>query len=161
MTTATINYGTRTAFGSVSNLNSLANDTSKPFAHVDNATSIKALDYAFWLEFTLNSTGVSATGTILVYLLESQISGSGDTTDGIDMATPVNSDQDANIKNARLLEVLDANANNQVVRFNGRLGDYIGNVPNFWGLLIRNLSGAAFAASGHDAQYVPIKYDSA
>ena len=86
-----------------------------------------------------------------MYLLESQISGSGDTTDGIDMCTPSTADQDANIKNARKIAILTANAVNQVVRFNARLLDYISDVPNFWGLLIRNMSGAAFAASGHDA----------
>jgi hypothetical protein len=158
MATVTINYGTRTAFGSFSNLNSLANDNSKPTAHVDN-TSTKAVDYAFWLELTLGASSVTATGYIEVYLLESQISGSGDTTDGIDMSTPANSDQDANIKNARKILVLTANANSQVVRYNGRLLDYIANVPNFWGLLIRNMSGAAFASSGHDGQYVPLKYE--
>jgi len=151
-----LNYGTRTAFGTITNLNSLANDNSKPFTHVDNTTT-KAIDFLFWLEIALNSTGVSATGTIEVYLLEGQVSGSGDTTDGIDMSTPATTDQDANIKNAKLIEVLAANANSQVVRFNGRLRDYVANVPNFWDLLIRNMSGATTAASGHDAQYVPIK----
>jgi len=158
--TGTINYGTRAAFGTVSNMNSLANDNSKPFTHVDN-TSTKALDYEMWLELTLNTTGVSATGFVEVYLLEGQVSGSGDTTDGIDMSTPTTSDQDANIKNAKKITVLTANANSQVVRWHGRLCDYIANVPNFWGLLIRNMSGAAFASSGHDAQVVPLKYDSA
>jgi hypothetical protein len=158
MSTRTINYGTRTAFGTLTNLNSLASAAAKVLAQVDN-TSTKAIDYAFWLEIALNSAGVSATGTIEVYLLEAQVSGSGDTTDGIDMATPVTTDQAANIKNAKLLEVLQANANSQLVRFNGRLLDYIANVPPFFTLLIKNVSGAALAASGHDAEYVPIKED--
>ncbi len=150
-----ISYGTRTVYGTVTNLNSLANSAAKPLQHVDNTTT-KAIDYLFWLEIALNSTGVTATGSIEVYLLESQISGSGDTTDGIDMATPTTSDVAASIKNAKLLEVLAANANNQIVRFAGRLRDYIASVPNFHGLLIVNKSGAAFAASGHDAQHVAI-----
>lgn len=159
MAVRTLNYGTRTAFGTLTNLNSLANNAAKVLQHVDNATSVKAIDYEFWLEITLAATGVSATGTIEVYALEGQVSGAGDTTDGIDMATPSTADLAASIKNAKLLEVLAANANNQVVRFMGRLLDYIANVPNFWGLLIVNKSGAAFAASGHDGQFVALKED--
>ena len=159
MATESANYGTRTAFGTLTNLNSLANAAAKVLGHVDNATSVKALNYHVWLELALNSTGVSATGTVSIYLLEGQVSGSGDTTDGIDMSTPSTSDVAASIKNAKLLEILAANANSQVVRWHARLLDFISDVPNFWGLLILNNSGAAFASSGHDAQYVPLKRD--
>lgn len=156
MATFIVNYGTRTAFGTLTNMNSLGSAAAKVFSHVDN-TSTKATDYHFWLELTLGSSGVSATGTVEVYLLEGQVSGSGDTTDGLDMSTPSTSDLAASIKNAKLLAVLAANANNQVVRWNARLGDFISTPPNFWGLLVKNVSGAAFAASGHDAEYVAIK----
>lgn len=158
MATTTQNYGTRTAFGTLSNLNSLANNAAKVLSQVDNTTT-KALDYLIWLEITLASTGVSASGSVEVYLLEAQVSGSGDTTDGIDMATPTTSDIAASLKNAKKIDVLTANANSQVVRWNTRLLDHISNVPPFWGLAIKNVSGAAFAASGHDAQYQSIKYD--
>lgn len=159
MTTRTLNYGSHTAFGTLTNLNSLANAAAKPLQHVDNSTTTKAIDYLIYLEIVLNSAGVSATGTIDIYLLEGEVSGSGDTTDGIDMSTPTTSDQAANIKNATLIKTLNANANSQTVRWQCRLLDYIANVPNFWGLLIKNNSGAALAASGHDGQYVPLKED--
>lgn len=149
-------YGTRTAFGSVTNINSLANNAAKPLAQVDNATSVKALDYLLFVQATLASSGVSTTGTIEIYLLEAQASGAGNTTDGIDMATPATTDQAANIKNAKLLAVLAANASGQVVRWQGRLRDFIADVPNFFSLLIVNKSGAAIAATGNDAQYVAI-----
>lgn len=148
-------YGTRAAYGSVSNMNSLASGAAKTTQHRDNSTDL-AIDYEVYVELTLNSTGVSATGTIELYLLESGVSGSGDTTDGIDMATPSTADVAASIKNAKLLAVLAANANNQIVRWQGRLRDFVANVPKFHGILVRNLSGAALAASGHDIQNAPI-----
>lgn len=158
MATRTINYGARTAHGTLTNLNSLANSAAKVLSHIDNTTT-KAVDYLHWIEIALAGTGVSATGTIEVYVLEGQISGSGDTTDGIDMATPSTANVAASIKNAKLVAVLAANANSQIVRHHFRLLDYFAAVPNFHGLLIRNLSGTALAASGHDAQYVALKED--
>jgi hypothetical protein len=153
----TINYGTRTAFSANSNLNSLANNAAKVLGEVDN-TTLKATDYHFWLEITLNSAGVSATGTIEIYVIEGQVTGSGDSTDGIDMGSA--SDLAASIKNARMLASLLANANNQVVRFNARLGDYLSYPPNFWTLLVLNKSGAALNASGNDTQYIGLKEES-
>jgi hypothetical protein len=156
MAVSTITYGTTTAFGSASNLNSLANDNSKPLGAVDNTTT-KAPDYEFYLQLTLGSSGVSATGYIEVYLLESDTGASTQSTDGIDMAA--SADQDANIKNARRIAALAANANNQVVRWHSRLMDYVSVAPEFWSLLIRNMSGATLSASGNDADYTSIKYD--
>lgn len=155
MTTRNIAYGTRAAFGTLTNLNSLGNAAAKTLKEVDN-TSTKAGDYEFWLEVVLNAAGVSATGTLEIYFLEGQISGSGDTTDGIDMATPSTADLAASIKNATLIKSLAANANSQTVRWNARVKDFIANVPNFWSLLIKNSSGAALAASGHDGEVVPL-----
>jgi hypothetical protein len=155
MATRTLNYGTRTAFGTITNLNSLAISAAKVFSQIDNSSTL-AIDYGFWLEIALNSAGVSATGTVEVYLIEAQLSGSGDTTDGLDISTPTTSDIASSLKNAKLLEVLAGNANSQIVRFNGRLLDYIANVPKFWTLAIKNVTGATFAASGHDAQYLPM-----
>jgi len=145
-----MNWGSRTAFGSITNMNSLANDTSEPLGEVNNSTD-EWLDFSFFLEIALNTTGVSATGTIEVYLLEGQDTGADETTDGIDMNATT--DQDANIRNAKLIAVLAANANSAVIRWGARLSDYIGNCPRYWTLLVRNMSGAAFAASGHEGYY--------
>lgn len=157
MVTRTANYGTKAAFGSASNLDALASAAAKPLGEVDNGTTTKADDYSFFLKMALAASGVSATGTINIYLLESQVTGA-DQTDGISMTAT--GDQAANIKTARLIATLPANANSQIVRWNARLLDYVSFVPKFWSLLVENKSGAALlGASNNDASYTPLKED--
>ena len=161
MATQNISYGTETAFSSPgpSNLNSLANNAAKPVGVCDNS-STKAVGYKCYLELTLNSSGVSSTGTIEVYLLESTESTSADFTDGIDPTS--SSDVASSIKNAKLLAVFNANANSQVVKATlDLLGDFFGSLrdcPKYFSLLIVNKSGAALASSGMEATFTPITY---
>lgn len=159
MATQTINYGTETNFGTLSNLHSLANNAAKPLGAVDNS-STKALNYRIWLQFTLNSSGVSATGTVEIYLIESTDGGT-DYTDGISPTTT--SDIASSLKNAKLMAVLNANANSQVVRYAfDVLGDWRGcmrDCPKHFSIVVVNKSGATLASSGGEATYTAIKYD--
>lgn len=158
MSTQNIAYGTDTAFGSASNLNSLANNAAKPLGAVDNSTAL-ALNEKVKLKMTLASTGVSSTGTIEVYALASN--DNTDWTDGI--STSSTTDVSASLKNAQLLAILNANANSQVVDFNFDLIQQGGmnplvDVPKYWALVVFNKSGAAIASSGNAATYTPITY---
>ena len=160
MSTQTINRGTETAYPTVSNMNSLANDAAKPIGVVDDSAT-KAEDYNVHLEITLETSGVGATGYVEILLLESTESTSADFTDGIDPTTT--SDVATSIKNATLLRVLNANANSQVIKAQfSLLSDLAGKVkvnPKYHSLLIVNKTGAAFAASGHEITYTAIKHD--
>jgi hypothetical protein len=159
MAVQNIAYGTETAF-TVTNINSLANNAAKPIGVVDNS-STKAVGYKIYLEITLNSSGVSSTGTVEVYLIEGTEASTGtDFTDGIDPAG--SSDIASSIKNAKLLRILNANANSQVVRdVFDILGDMRGQMmdcPKYFTLVIYNKSGAAINSSGNEASYTAITY---
>lgn len=159
MAVQTINYGTETAF-TVTNINSLANNAAKPIGVVDNSTT-KALDYRVYLEVSLNTTGVSATGSLEIYLIESSESTTADFSDGIDPAGTA--DVSASIKNAPLLAILNANANSQIVRaiidIGTDLRGLVRNCPKFWSVVVLNKSGAAILATGNEASYTAIKSD--
>lgn len=152
MASRTIVFGTQTAFATVSNLNSLAAAAAKPLGKVD-FSAVLALNAKVNLEIALASSGVSSAGTLSVYLIESM--DDADYTDGIDLTGT--SDIAASIKNARLLAVLVANANSQVVK---ACLDVVGAgfppirvLPKYWGLVVLNNTGNTLAASGHDCDY--------
>lgn len=159
MATETINYGTETAI-TATNVNSLANNEAKPLPAVDNS-STKASDYKVYFEATLNSTGVSATGTIEVYLIESTESTTADFTDGIDPAGSANIA--SSVKNSRLLRILTANVNSQVVRDTFEISSDLRGLgracPKYWALVVYNKSGAALNGSGNEVTQTAIKYD--
>ena len=159
MATQTINYAAEAAI-TATNLNSLANNAAKPLPAVDNS-STKAVDYKVYFEATLGASGVSATGTLEIYLIESTEGVAPDYTDGIDPAGT--SDIASSIKNATLMRVLNANANGQVVRCVFDLtGDLRGTnrvCPKYWALVVLNKSGAALHASAHEVTQTAIKYD--
>jgi hypothetical protein len=157
MAVRTATKGSQTPFATVSNLNSLANTEAKPLGKVTAVASSQVpLNYRMNLEIALASTGVSATGVLEIYLIESE--DDSDYTDGIDPAGTTNIA--ASLKNAKLIDVLLANANSQIVR---AVIDLIGagfppvmDVPNFWTIVVKNLSGAALASSGHDCDFTKV-----
>jgi hypothetical protein len=153
MATTNVSYGTNTAFANVSNLNSMANAAACALGAVDNSGAL-ALDEWIDLKISLASSGVVATGTLLVYLIESPDNSGSSYTDGISPGGAP--DVSGSIKNALLVKVLAANANSQIVRHRFRLGDVVSNMPKFWALVVTNSSGAALAASGHTCAYTPM-----
>src|SRR5262245_8684255 len=100
----TITYGTETAMAGVARLNFNASGQTYPLGTIANSTA-GAYDFKYTLNIVLKPTGVSATGMIEVYLLES--TDDSDWTDGIDADATGN--QEASRKNARLLGVFTAN----------------------------------------------------
>jgi hypothetical protein len=157
MATQTISYGTEAAFSSASNINSLASAAAKPLGAVDNSSAL-AVNYRCYLKVTLNSTGVSSTGTLSIYLLES--TDNSNWSDGISPSG--SSDIASSVKNAKLLAVLTANANNQVIYYDfDILGDLQGvmrDCPKYFSLVLLNSTGAALNGSGNAITNTPIKY---
>jgi hypothetical protein len=69
------------------------------------------------------------------------------------------SDIAASLKTSKLLAVVPANANNQVVTIQGELtGAQLADCPKYWTLVVVNKCGAALGASGHAATYTALKY---
>jgi hypothetical protein len=149
-----ITYGTRTEFGSDSNLVSLASGTACGVGAVDNSGGQDA--YVVDLTIVLASTGVSSTGTIIVYLIQSSVSTSSGFTDGI---SPTGTSVGGSIKNAIVVATLNANANSQTVAATFRLP--VPDPSKYWSLVISNGSGATLASSGHSVFYTAIKYTTA
>jgi hypothetical protein len=147
-------YGSRTEFTSDSNLNSLANGTAKPLGVVDS-TATNAVGYKVEIEAALASTGVSATGTITVYLIEAATNTTTTFTDGINPAGT----SAVTVVNARPIRVLNANMASTTVYDTFDLP--VVNAPKYWSLVISNGSGAAFASSGNGVWYTPVTYTTA
>jgi hypothetical protein len=149
----TITYGTKTSFASSSNLNSLANGAAKPLGALDNTTT-KADRYLLQIAVVLASASVSATGTIEWWLIQAPVnSGPTDWTDGIDPGSA--SDIASSLRNAILIRVSTANANNLTVRERFQLP--VSTPHPFFAIVAVNKTGAAFASSGHLAEYISVK----
>lgn len=147
-------FGTRTAFGLITNINNLANAEAKPLGAVDLSSELP-LDVAIDFQATLAAAAVSATGSLGLFLIEGPAGGSTDYTDGIDPAGTANIA--ASLKNAMRIQTPVANVVNQVVRVRFRLREYLSSIPKFFSLVLLNSTGAAIIASGNDANWTPIK----
>jgi hypothetical protein len=158
MATQTILYGTETAFNLASNLNSLASAAAKPLGAVDNSSTL-GVNYKWKVKVTLPAASVVATGTVEVWLIESQL----DTTTSAEWSDALNpagtADIAASLKASKQLAVVPANAVNQVVTIQGELvGPQLSDCPKFWTLVVVNKCGVALGASGHAATFTSIKY---
>lgn len=145
----------RTAFSSASNLNSLASGAACALGVVDNSSASVGGADGFFVDVSivLASSGVSATGTLVLYLIQSMVSTSAGFTDGI---SPSGSSVASSIKNAVPVATLNANANSQTVAFTFRLP--VADPAEFWSIVVSNQSGAALASSGHTADFTPFTY---
>jgi hypothetical protein len=157
MATEALSYvAAETAFSVASNLNSLANNAGKPLGSVDN-TTVLATNYKYKVKCTLPAASVVATGTIEVWLIGSITNATTDWTDNLSPSGT--SDIAASLKCAKLLDVVPANAVNQVVVIQGEIiGPQLTDVPLYWSLVVVNKCGAALGASGHAATFVATKY---
>lgn len=158
MGTVSPNYGTRTAYPSVSNLASLASTSAVAVGNVTNSTAPAGLSatadgFKVDAKVVLAASGVSATGTLSFYVIEST---DGGTTYSDGISPSSGSNQAASIKNARLAFVAVANAVSQTVAVTFDLPGI--NPPKDHSILVLNGSGAALAASGHALDYTAIGY---
>lgn len=157
MGTIAVNYGTRTAYPSASNVNSGASAGAWTVGNVNNTASpagLSALATGFKIDATIKlaTTGVTSTGTVVFYLVESADGGTT-YTDGLSPTSTAS--QSASLKNARIVAVALASANSQIVNVSFELS---GIPPKDHTILVSNGSGAAFSASGHQISYVAVNY---
>ncbi len=117
-------------------LNSLANAASATSSVVDNNTTAY-LDALLMVKIVTAASGVSATGTVDLY-----IQASIDNTNFEDT------------KNDKLVTSVVADAANLTgIRVQSIAACYGGVMPTYWRLRVVNNSGAALAASGHSASF--------
>ena len=145
----------RTALGSVANLSSLATGTAAGIGAIDNSGSGCAGADGFLIDLSvaLAASGVSSTGTLVIYLIQSQQSTTTGFTDGI---SPTGTSVAGSIKNAIPIKTYQANTNGQVIQDTFRLP--VPDPAEYSGIVVANNSGAALASSGHSVDFTPYVY---
>lgn len=158
MGTISVNYGTRTAYPNASNIAGGAAGGAWTVGNVNNTASpagLSAPAMAFKVDavVALGASGVTSTGTIGFYAVESADGGTT-YTDGLNVSTTAN--QSSSLRNAKLIYVAMATASGQVVKVSF---DYPGPTPpKDHTILVSNGSGAALATSGNSVSYVAVNY---
>jgi len=160
MATMKQTVGSLTAFGSASNLNSLANNAAKPLGEVDNATN----DYPnAKLHFIINLavSGLIMGGSIEIYFL----SCIEDEDTNASWSEGINPDDTSDVASSiyNLDPIVTLRADNTMnsvdITWNcNDLAALVGDLPPYWTLVVWNKSGAALVSSGHTAEYAPVSY---
>lgn len=154
-TTVSISYGTRTEYGSDANLNSTTSNQAKPVGGVSNSSS-KVVGYKIDATIKLATTGVTTTGTLTFYLLESADGGTT-YTDGINITS--NADVASSIRNSPAIFVAVANVNSQIVNVVFDLPKQF--APKDHSVVVLNGTGASLSTAGNTMFYTPITYTQA
>jgi len=170
MATTTINYGSYTAM-TVTNLQSLANDSSDPFgawqsARVSNVSTL-ALDYAVLIDLSTAATTAANDKASYVYIIPWMTTDGGTTwITGANFGTttlPTGSEGTCSITepNSMLLaRSLPYKDTSQRMEGAFSIAAILGYMPDGWSLAIRNCSGAALS-TGCVVAYRSIKFDTA
>ncbi len=151
-TTLSISYGTRTEYGTDTNLNTLLSLNAKAVGGVTNS-STKVVGFKIDATLRLATTGVTSTGSLTFYLVESADGGTT-YTDGINVTST--GDQSASLKAARAIFVAPANANSQVINVVFDLP--APTAPKDHSIVLLNGSGATLLSTGNNMFYTPITY---
>ena len=170
MTTENIAYGTYVAM-TVTNLQSLAIDTSDPFAGwqsamVDNQTTTKAIDFEVRIHLPTAATAPANDYAAYVYLVPWTYNGSAWAAGGNFGTTtlPTGSEGTASISDPNSMKgpvALPYKVTSQIMQGYFTVSQLCGGiVPDGWSLAIRNNCGAAFS-TGCIVEYRPITYTNA
>jgi hypothetical protein len=170
MTTDNIAYGTWTSM-TVTNLQSLAIDTSDPFAgwqsaRVDNQTSVKAVDFEVQILLSTAATAAANDKAVYVYVIPWVYDGSAWTPAANFSTTtrPTGSEGTASITEPNSMKgavSLPYITTSQPIDGWFTIGQMCGGVvPDGWSLAIRNNCGAALG-TGCVVSYRPITYTNA
>jgi hypothetical protein len=154
-TTVSINYGTRTEYGTDTNVNSLASAAAKAIGGVSNS-STKCVGFKIDATIKLATTGVTSSGILYFYLVESADGGTT-YTDGINVTST--GDQASSLKNATVVFIAQANANSQVINVVFDLLEQYAAKDH--SLVVLNSSGATISSAGNSVYYTPITYTQA
>jgi hypothetical protein len=174
MATVTQNYGTYTAL-TVTNLHSLAGDTSDPYggwqsAKVDNQSSVKAIDYEIMVEIAAVNTAPGGNKAVYVYVAPcittdggttwkySDNGAAGDLLDGTEGTTSISEPN-----SMYQLMVIPYTTQNMVLNRSALLSTVFGNsMPDGFQIVIRHdmFGGTTgLASSGNIVAYRAIKQD--
>jgi hypothetical protein len=157
LTTDKISYGTYTAM-TVTNLQSLAIDTSDPYAgwqsdRVDNQTSVKADDYEIRVHLTTAATSPANDQTAYIYVVPWVYDGSAWAAGGNFGTTtlPTGTEGTASMSDPNSMRgpiPLPYKITSQIMQGYFTIAQLFGGVvPDGWSLAIRNNCGAAFSTS--------------
>jgi hypothetical protein len=143
-------YGTSNQAISIT-LTSRANGNQRGSAAIDNSSNLY-LDALVQLKIKTNASGTSATGYIIIYAYGTADGGS-DYGDGV---TGTDADQTLTVPpNLRVLGVINAVANSTTYVSNpfSIASLFGGKMPDHWGIVVENESGATLDASVGSAWY--------
>jgi hypothetical protein len=151
----------------VTNLQSLASDSSDPFSawqsdRVDNKSSKLAVDYLVRVQLAMANTAAANDRAIYVYVVPWIYDGSNWEV-GANFGTttrPTGSEGTASISEPNSMRAMSTpyNATQQPVDFWFRIGQACGYMPHGWSLALRNCTGAALS-TGCKVGYSPVFYD--
>lgn len=155
MASVSIGWGTRAAYSAVTNLNSQGSAAARTIGPVDGTATTPANPVGFKIDYTIKAatTGVTSTGTVTFYLIESA---DGGTTYTDNMNANTTTDQASSIKNAVAIRQIKLDANSATAQ---GVFDLPGQfTPKNHTLLLLNSSGAALLSSGQSVSYTPMYY---
>lgn len=167
-TTENIAYGTYVAM-TVTNLQSLANDATDPFAgwqsaRVDNQTTTKATDYEVQILLSTAATAPANDQAVYVYVVPWVIDGGAAWTPAANFGTttrPTGSEATASMSDPNSMKlgtVIPYKITSQPLDGFFTIGSACGGVvPDGWSLALRNCTGAALG-TGCVVAYRPITY---
>lgn len=172
MTTENIAYGTYAAM-TVTNLQSLANDSTDPFAgwqsaRVDNQTTTKAVDYEIGIRLPTANTSPGNDSAAYVYVVPWVTTDGGSTWNpAANFGTttlPSGTEGTASMSEPNSMKgpfVIPYKIAQQVLSGYFSVSQMCGGiVPDGWSLAIRNCTGAALS-TGCVVEYRPITYTNA
>ena len=134
-------------------INSLGDGSARESTAVSNATNLY-VDCIVQVRFFANSSGVDSNGYCNVYVYGTGDGGTlyDDDVTGSDSAHTIQ----GNLHLARRV-ALDANSQDAPVTFS--LKRILGQVPEEWGIVVENQSGAALNLAGNSANYTGVHYE--
>lgn len=153
MATTKPTYGTSNQ-SITATLNSLANGSARESTAVDNSSN-RFADAMVMVKLSANSSGVSSTGTATIYAYGTADGGST-YTDGCDGADGAHTPNGA----LKILDVVPVDANSDTVEAGPySIAEAFGGVlPEEWGIVVQNDSGAALNSTGNSAHYQGINF---
>ena len=165
--TENISYGSYVAM-TVTNLQSLANDSSDPFsswqsARVDNLSSVKASDFEIQILLSTANTAPANDQAVYVYVVPWIIDGSSAWTPAANFGTttrPTGSEGTASISDPNSMKgpiAIPYKVAQMPLDVYFTIGQMCGTVPDGWSLAIRNCTGAALS-TGCVVAYRPITF---
>jgi hypothetical protein len=132
-------------------LASLANSSARASTALDNSANL-FLDALVFLKVKSNAAGVTATGAVLVYAFATADGGTSYTEGATGTDAAITLVSPSNLKLIGVVNVVAVGVTYSAGPFSVASA-FGGTLPEKWGIVVVNKSGAALDASGHSAFY--------